>query len=107
MRCGNCGNVFEGEHASGGGLESGSGMNRLCTVCGFEMEEGPRDFNICPSCGTEFGLHDLNASIESLRAAWLASGRRWHSTVLAQPPNWEPSSSISDSGERETVSGAE
>ena len=64
--------------------------DRLCTVCGFEMEEGPRDFNICPSCGTEFGLHDLNASLESLRAAWLASGPTWHSTVLAQPPNWEP-----------------
>ncbi len=64
--------------------------DRLCTVCGYEMEEGPRAFNICPSCGTEFGLHDLNSSVEELRELWVASGPRWHSTVLPRPQHWEP-----------------
>jgi len=64
--------------------------DKLCTVCGYEMEEGPRGFNICPSCGTEFGLHDVNSTINDLRAAWLASGPKWHSTVIPQPFKWNP-----------------
>jgi hypothetical protein len=64
--------------------------DKLCTVCGYEMEEGPRDYNICPSCGTEFGLHDVNSTIDNLRSAWMANGCRWYSTVVAQPPNWIP-----------------
>ena len=63
---------------------------RLCTVCGYEMEEGPRDYNICPSCGTEFGIHDVNSSIENLQDLWSKSGPRWHSSVVAQPANWDP-----------------
>jgi hypothetical protein len=63
---------------------------KLCTVCGYEMEEGPRDWNICPSCGTEFGLHDVNSTIDSLRTVWFATGPRWHSSVVRQPANWNP-----------------
>ena len=54
------------------------------------MDEGPRDYNICPSCGTEFGLHDFNSTIEDLRTLWLASGPRWRSTVDPEPPLWDP-----------------
>lgn len=64
--------------------------DRLCTVCGYEMEDGPRDFNICPSCGTEFGLHDFETTIAALRAGWLLTGPQWHSTVAAQPSDWNP-----------------
>jgi hypothetical protein len=63
---------------------------KLCTVCGYEMEEGPRDYNICPSCGTEFGLHDVNSTVDNLRAVWFATGPRWHSSVVPQPTNWNP-----------------
>jgi hypothetical protein len=63
---------------------------RLCTVCGYKMEEGPRDYNICPSCGTEFGIHDVNSSIENLQDLWLKSGPRWHSSVVAQSVKWDP-----------------
>jgi hypothetical protein len=53
-------------------------------------EDGPRDYNICPSCGTEFGIHDVNSSIENLQDLWLKSGPRWHSSVVAQPAKWNP-----------------
>jgi hypothetical protein len=62
----------------------------MCPVCGYEMADGPRDFNICPSCGTEFGLHDVNSTIENLRTAWFATGPRWYSNVVSEPANWNP-----------------
>jgi hypothetical protein len=63
---------------------------KLCRVCGYEMEEGPRDYNICPSCGTEFGIHDVNSSIDNLRTGWLATGPRWYSPVIPEPLGWRP-----------------
>jgi len=62
----------------------------LCPVCGFELDDPPRDYNICPSCGTEFGLHDVNASILQLRQAWIETGPQWWSTTDPQPENWNP-----------------
>ena len=43
-------------------------IDKLCPVCGYQMEDPPKDNNICPSCGTEFGLHDVNATLSDLRA---------------------------------------
>ena len=68
----------------------------MCPVCGYEMVDGPRDYNICPSCGTEFGLHDVNSTVDNLRKAWLATGPRWYSSVVTQPANWNPFSQVAD-----------
>src|ERR1700674_3401585 len=65
-------------------------MNNFCPVCGYGMEDQPANYNICPSCGTEFGVHDVNASILSLRQNWLNTGPRWWSTTDPEPPNWAP-----------------
>jgi predicted amidophosphoribosyltransferase len=46
-------------------------IENMCPVCGYGMPDPPRDYNICPCCGTEFGHHDQNASIEDIRLAWL------------------------------------
>jgi hypothetical protein len=62
----------------------------LCPVCGYDMDDPPRGYNICPSCGTEFGLHDLNASVLELREAWIKSGPKWWSATDPQPANWDP-----------------
>jgi hypothetical protein len=62
----------------------------VCPVCGFSMEEPPRDYNICPSCGTEFGVHDVNATLADLRASWIATGPKWWSKAEPQPENWNP-----------------
>lgn len=65
-------------------------MTNLCPVCGYGMEVPPEDFDICPSCGTEFGLHDVNSSIAELRAAWLRGGAHWWSSVDTPPERWDP-----------------
>ncbi len=62
----------------------------LCPVCGYEMEDPPVDFNTCASCGTEFGLHDLNASVLELREAWIKTGPQWWSASDAKPEGWDP-----------------
>ena len=54
------------------------------------MEDSPENFNICPSCGTEFGIHDVNTSILALRQNWLSTGPKWWSSVDPQPDNWNP-----------------
>jgi hypothetical protein len=62
----------------------------LCPVCGYGMEDEPANYHICPSCGTEFGLHDQNATVEDLRAAWIKTGPKWWSKTDPQPSNWDP-----------------
>lgn len=70
----------------------------LCPVCGYEMEAPPRDYRICPSCGTEFGVHDVNATIAELREAWMRTGPKWWSTVDACPPKWNPIEQMANAG---------
>lgn len=71
-------------------ISSNVSTENLCPVCGFKMDAPPRDYNICPSCGTEFGLHDANASIIELREAWIKTGPKWASATDHQPPDWDP-----------------
>src|SRR6476620_5555846 len=73
-------------------------IENLCPVCGFTMEAPPRDYNICPSCGTEFGLHDANASIEELRLALISTGPKWWSASDPQPEDWNPFSQLASLG---------
>lgn len=67
-----------------------------CPVCGFEgLTEPPYDssgcasFEICPSCGTEFGYHDAKKSHAELRRSWLEAGAAWHSKTITPPQNWD------------------
>jgi hypothetical protein len=62
----------------------------LCPVCGYGMQEPAENYNICPSCGTEFGIHDVNASVQELRAVWLQNGCKWWGNPDQQPVNWNP-----------------
>jgi len=71
---------------------------KSCPVCGYEMEAPPKDYRICPSCGTEFGLHDVNASIGELRDAWFSTGPEWWSKTTAKPENWNPITQMADAG---------
>lgn len=65
-------------------------MKYLCPVCGYPMDDPPSDYNICPSCGTEFGYHDSGTSHEELRRQWVNSGAEWWSPVDQPPERWDP-----------------
>jgi hypothetical protein len=75
-----------------------SDVQNLCLVCGYEMDDPPRDYNVCPSCGTEYGVNDVNASYEQLRQAWIATGPAWWSKTDPQPENWSPSRQLANLG---------
>jgi hypothetical protein len=62
----------------------------LCPVCGFSLESTASDFNICPSCGTEFGIDDVEHGVAELQKIWLLNGAQWASPVDKKPKNWEP-----------------
>jgi hypothetical protein len=54
------------------------------------MPYPPMDYNICPCCGTEFGLDDVEKSHAELRMEWVRSGARWFSDELVPPDLWNP-----------------
>ncbi len=72
-------------------------MSFLCPVCGYpSLTEDPQmmHYNICPSCGVEFGLDDAHLSWDELRADWIAKGMKWWANSLYQPVNWNPEEQV-------------
>lgn len=70
-----------------------------CPVCGYaRLTSPPRDYHICPCCGTEFGADDIDFSHEEIRSRWIATGAHWFSTATPQPDGW-------DAGKQLVVSG--
>ena len=74
-----------------------------CPVCGWpELKEMPRSregggsYEICPSCGFEFGVTDDDAghSIGSWRAAWVARGMPWSSVGRKPPRGWDAAAQL-------------
>lgn len=66
-------------------------MHYRCRVCGYDqMPYPPRDYNICPCCGVEYGIDDSFESYEELRDEWLAVGAPWFSNIdpYLPPVNW-------------------
>jgi len=60
-----------------------------CPVCRYlEMPDPPRDYNICPCCGTEFGNDDVDCTHTELREQWTHAGAPW---FFGTPPvGWNP-----------------
>jgi|SRR5882724_3462466 len=73
-------------------------IENRCPVCGYNMEAPPKDYRICPSCGTEFGISDVNASIAELRDAWIKTGPKWWSKTDMMPANWDPIGQMENAG---------
>lgn len=74
-----------------------------CPVCGYGgLSELPRSdagggsFEICPSCGFQFGVSDDDAgwTYESWRAAWVLGGMQWSSVSEVEPGEWNPESQL-------------
>lgn len=77
----------------------------MCPVCGYADlsepaydDDGCASFEICPSCGTEFGYDDANKSVETLRQEWLAGGARRWSKEVHLPVDWSGVKQLEESG---------
>jgi len=64
-----------------------------CPVCFYpDMPDRPRDYHICPCCGTEFGNDDQDLTQFQLRARWVNAGMRWF--FGQQPHGWDPQAQL-------------
>ena len=68
-----------------------------CPVCGYDMKAPPKNYRICSSCGTEFGVSDVNTSIAELRESWMKTGPKWWDAD-SRPANWDPITQMEDAG---------
>ena len=59
----------------------------ICPVCAYpKLTNLPVDHEICPSCGTEFGLDDYEKTHAQLREEWEAAGKPWFSQATKPWP---------------------
>jgi hypothetical protein len=71
----------------------------MCPVCGYDQLPAPAaDYEICPSCATEFGYDDFTRSPAELRSDWLDAGAPWRATWLPEPPSWDGLQQLLGSG---------
>ena len=71
-------------------------ISYVCPVCGYpDLDEEPRteesggSYDICPSCGFEFGVTDDSEGFtyEQWRTQWVQTGMIWWSNMKA-PKGW-------------------
>jgi hypothetical protein len=90
-------------------------MNFVCPVCGYPYlmeipwsEQELASYDICPSCGIEFGYDDDQYACghpgtreelqEQWRDEWVKWGMRWFSRQVSPPPNWDPVKQLASIG---------
>jgi hypothetical protein len=78
-----------------------------CPVCGYpELEEPPRSpsgggsYEICPSCGFQFGVDDDDKGItyDEWRVRWKEKGQAWSSRGNVAPRGWNANSQLATLG---------
>lgn len=78
-------------------------MSYICPVCGYPaLDELPRSeetcgsYEICPSCGFQFGISDEDEGIsdDQWRTTWIQAGMPWNSVGKQRPLNWNPSEQL-------------
>lgn len=62
------------------------------------MPYAPVPFNVCPCCGTEFGVDDRKAKHWELRQAWINAGKQWFDDIMSPPKNWDPQLQLLNAG---------
>ena len=73
-------------------------MSNICPVCGYDGLHEPAyddtepSYEICPSCGYQFGYHDDAVGItqEQWRAKWIEDGMKWWSSGRKPSASWKP-----------------
>jgi hypothetical protein len=77
-------------------------VKHTCPICGFpELNEPPRSrsgggsYEICPSCGFQFGVTDDDQHITyaEWRERWRAGGMKW-SSHQKPPAGWDPATQL-------------
>lgn len=64
-------------------------MTYTCPVCGYDrLDEPPKDWAICPCCGTQFNYSDSGRSHKALRDDWIKDGCKWRGRPEWRPPGW-------------------
>ena len=79
-------------------------MTYTCPVSGFDgLTEPPRTpksgggcYEICPSCGFEFGVsdEDLGYTYERWRDEWVRRGMPWDGAPQMPAPGWDADAQI-------------
>lgn len=73
-------------------------MPHTCPVCGYpKLKSAPRSpsgggsYEICPSCGYQFGVDDDDLQIPHAQwlKKWISGGAKWSSASIKQPKNWK------------------
>ncbi|HEY1573690.1 MAG TPA: hypothetical protein VGG05_20280 [Pseudonocardiaceae bacterium] len=83
------------------------GQTYRCPVCGYGGLEVPAyspvtgrgSYEICPSCGYEFGVtdDDLQITHEQWRRRWIDEGMPWRDTGISDPPtDWDPRAQLAE-----------
>jgi len=81
-------------------------LKHTCPACGYpNLIEPPRSrsgggsYEICPSCGFQFGVTDDDQHITyaQWRERWRASGMKW-SSHQKPPPGWDPVAQLAKLG---------
>lgn len=74
-----------------------------CPVCAWpDLRETPRpkagggSFEICPSCGFQFGVSDDDRghTFAGWRRAWAKAGMPWSGKGQPAPKNWDPAAQL-------------
>ncbi len=81
-------------------------LEHICPVCGYpELDEpaynehGDESFDICNSCGFQFGYSDGGVGLEDptckvmhkdWREKWISDGMQFYSDFRKAPVNWNP-----------------
>ena len=82
-----------------------------CPVCNYSglsenvvCSDGVPSYEICPSCGFQFGVDDeTGITYKAWRDAWVKGGMKWWDESTRHPPNWNPVDQLASIG----TSGAE
>lgn len=82
-----------------------------CLVCGYILNDYPWDgdspsYDICPSCGIQFGYTDMAGGdkekrrelYKTWRERWIAGGMTWSSVGNLPPSNWDPKKQLENIG---------
>ena len=73
-----------------------------CPVCGYpELYDEPQpsfgggSYEICASCGFQFGVSDEDEGLtfEEWRSSWVGRGSPW-SSANAKPHDWDPAAQL-------------